>query len=338
MTAEKLPAPLVPAEVDLRDFQYMELDVQTLRDSKFAAEVEPEAFRAGVLLWCASWHQVPAASLPDNDKELSGLAGFGRVVKEWLKFKEEALALFVKCSDGRLYHRVISKKAVTAWESRLHHHYDRARDRLRKLNKSREAAGQPLLPEITFDQWNELRIAGGIPMEKADAAVGIPTETRKPSAGIPLDSSLKGKGNGKGDGTEMERNGDSLGSEAIASGAAAPGEQLPLVVVAVGEPLPSAAEMTRTELWRAGKSLLTHQGMPEKQCGSFVGKLVKSYGEEIVVDAIREAIVKNVVDAQTWLPKACGMRSTRSGAGQSADSLAASMRASLTKASQQDVA
>ena len=60
------PDPLVPAEVDLRDFKYMELDVQMLRDSRFAAEVEPEAFRAGLLLWCASWHQLPAASLPDK--------------------------------------------------------------------------------------------------------------------------------------------------------------------------------------------------------------------------------------------------------------------------------
>ena len=91
-----LPQPLTPADCDLRDFQYMELDVRRLRDSEFAAGATGEAFRAGVLLWCAAWHQVPAASLPDNDTELANLAGYGRVVKEWKKVREQALNGFVK--------------------------------------------------------------------------------------------------------------------------------------------------------------------------------------------------------------------------------------------------
>lgn len=41
------PAPLTAAEVDLRDFQYMELDVRVLRDSRFAAQVVGDAFHAG---------------------------------------------------------------------------------------------------------------------------------------------------------------------------------------------------------------------------------------------------------------------------------------------------
>lgn len=56
----ELPQPLVPAEVDLRDFATMPLAVQMLRDSRFVSEVKPEAFRAGVLLWCAAWRAVRA--------------------------------------------------------------------------------------------------------------------------------------------------------------------------------------------------------------------------------------------------------------------------------------
>lgn len=67
-------------------------------------------------------------------------------------------------------------------------------------------------------------------------------------------------------------------------------------------------ELTRAELWSAGKSLLTQQGMPEKQCGAFVGKLVKDFGEDIVVESVRAAIVQNVADARTWLVKACQAR------------------------------
>lgn len=62
-----------------------------LRDSKIVDEVSGDEFRAAVLLWCAAWHQVPAASLPDDDAQLAKFAGYGRVVKEWLKHKAGAL-------------------------------------------------------------------------------------------------------------------------------------------------------------------------------------------------------------------------------------------------------
>lgn len=184
----------------------MELDVQMLRDSRFAAEVDAEAFRAGVLLWCAAWHQVPAASLPNNDIELSNLAGFGRVVKEWKKVRDQALSSFVECSDGRLYHPTVAEKANAAWRAKLLHHFERAKDRLRKSNKARAVEGKPPLPEFTFEAWNEQRTRAGIPMEKAEAAAGIPTTTLLTSAGIPAENALKGNG----EGTERERNGDSL--------------------------------------------------------------------------------------------------------------------------------
>lgn len=201
-----LPDPLVPAEVDLRDFQYMELDVQMLRDSRFAAEVDAEAFRAGVLLWCAAWHQVPAGSLPNNDIELSNLAGYGRVVKEWKKVRAQALSSFVECSDGRLYHPIVAEKANAAWGSKLLHHFERAKDRLRKVNKARASENKQPLPELSFEVWNQQRIGGGIPMEKADASAGIPASDAATSAGIPPENVLRGNG----EGTERERNGDLL--------------------------------------------------------------------------------------------------------------------------------
>lgn len=78
MTELQLPEPLTPPDCDLRDFAFMPLDVARLRDSDLAIQIEAEEFRAAVLLWCASWHQVPAASLPDDDKALAALAGYGR--------------------------------------------------------------------------------------------------------------------------------------------------------------------------------------------------------------------------------------------------------------------
>lgn len=65
------------------------------------------------------------------------------------------------------------------------------------------------------------------------------------------------------------------------------------------------AELTKAELWTAGKSLLAAQGMPLAQCGSFVGKLVKDHGELIVVDAVRAAVVQRPADAAQYLVAAC---------------------------------
>jgi hypothetical protein len=111
--------PLVPAEVDLRNFHYMPLDVVRLRDSDLAGVEDAEVFRAAVLAWCAAWHQVPAASLPDDDAILARLTGYGRDLATWKRVREGgALRGFVRCSDGRLYHRVVAEKALEAWEKK----------------------------------------------------------------------------------------------------------------------------------------------------------------------------------------------------------------------------
>lgn len=111
--------PLTPADCDLRDFPHMQLDVLRLRDSDLAAVPDAEVFRAAVLSWCVAWHQVPAASLPDDDAALCRLLGYGRDIKTWQKIRAAgALRGYVTCSDGRLYHPVVAEKAVDAWQKK----------------------------------------------------------------------------------------------------------------------------------------------------------------------------------------------------------------------------
>jgi uncharacterized protein YdaU (DUF1376 family) len=87
-------------------------------------------------------------------------------------------------------------------------------------------------------------------------------------------------------------------SEAIASAAgAAAGEEK-------AEPK-SAADLTKAELWRAGKSMLREQGLPQEQCGTFVGALVKQYGDETVVAAVRAAVVTTPADVKEYLKATC---------------------------------
>ncbi len=108
------PAPLVPQGTNLRSFPFMPLDVTRLRESDLVAVATGEEFRAAVLLWCAAWHQIPAGSLPDDDKTLAYLGGFGRNTDGWSKCRAAAMRGFVLCNDSRFYHPVICEKVLEA--------------------------------------------------------------------------------------------------------------------------------------------------------------------------------------------------------------------------------
>jgi hypothetical protein len=110
--------PLTPAGLDLRDFDWMPLDVMRLRDSDLAVLATGDAFRAAVLLWCAAWHQVPAGSLPADNRLLANLAGYGRDLDGWASVKADAMRGFVECSDGRFYHPIVCEKAIEADDQR----------------------------------------------------------------------------------------------------------------------------------------------------------------------------------------------------------------------------
>lgn len=119
MADEALPEPLVPAEVDLRDFGFMPLEIERLRRSRawLYAKRQPECGFYMLNLWAASWHEVPAASLEDDDDVLASLAMCDE--KRWHKVRDIVLHGWVKCSDGRLYHPVVAEKAFDAWSKRM---------------------------------------------------------------------------------------------------------------------------------------------------------------------------------------------------------------------------
>jgi Protein of unknown function (DUF1376) len=192
-----LPFPLTPADCDLRDFQFMPLDVVRLRDSDSVSVSTAEEFRCAVLLWCAAWHQVPAASLPDDDRVLSKLAGYGRVVHEWNKVRVGAMRGWIKCSDGRMYHPVVAEKANESWGAKHRHAYEKLEDRVRKRNKKRAEIGLASLEIPDFETWVEQ----GFPLERELFPPEKPVTssgTPSPRGGIPEENALKGEGQGQG--------------------------------------------------------------------------------------------------------------------------------------------
>lgn len=201
--ADTLPDPLVPAEVDLRDFAFMPLDVRRLRDSSLITERAAEEIVAAVLLWSACWHQVPASSLPDDDKQLCQLAGYGRAVREFVRVRDGAMHRFIKCSDGRWYHPVVAEKAADGWNGKLKEEHKRACDRARKANKEKPDAQVPM---PSYPQLLSVRLIAGIPCWRYWDSIG----TAAHSSGPPPDSSgtappvlrksrLKGEGEGEGE-------------------------------------------------------------------------------------------------------------------------------------------
>lgn len=119
MSAE-LPAPPVPADVDLRGMAYMALFGDRLFKSTTWIAARPEARCATLqLYWHAFAHEVPAASLPDHERVLADHAGLS--LKVFRRVRDQALRGWVKCSDGRLYHPVLAEIANEAWAARVSH-------------------------------------------------------------------------------------------------------------------------------------------------------------------------------------------------------------------------
>lgn len=162
--------PLVPEEVDLRDFAFMPLDVVRLRDSDLGAVCSDAEIRAALWLWCAAWHQVPAGSIPDDDRVLALMAGFGRgdvALNQWLTVRDGALRGFVRCRDGRLYHVVIAEKAIEAWREKIEFRKRKEAFRQRQSDRARsrwDRHSQDTPPDDTqqcdtHDERNAARIA-----------------------------------------------------------------------------------------------------------------------------------------------------------------------------------
>lgn len=112
-------APLTPADCDLSDFDRMPLDIKRLGGSKFDAGLDDSAWRAGLNLWMSAWHARPAGSLDDDEEALCTAAGL-RDLKKWAKVRAKAMREhWVRCSDGRLYHKTLCELALESWLEKL---------------------------------------------------------------------------------------------------------------------------------------------------------------------------------------------------------------------------
>lgn len=109
----QLPAPLVPADVDLRDFPQVMVNARKWRDTYYFKS--GTAFVGAFTLMANSWHQVPAGSVPNDDRALSVLSGLGR---KWRHRRADILQYWVLCSDGRYYFPDLVPFAISGWKKK----------------------------------------------------------------------------------------------------------------------------------------------------------------------------------------------------------------------------
>jgi hypothetical protein len=196
----ELPEPLTPADCELQDFKFMPLDVARLRSSEQNSDVTPEANWAALLLWAASWHEVPCASIPDNDGWIAKACGYvsrGTTDPQWETVRAGALRKFVKCSDGRLYHPVVAEKAREAWAAKLEQRWRTECGRIKKHNDRHELKGLNAVPKPSYDEW----LAAGRPTGQPLPVPGDkkPSSKRVPRD-VPRETGSKGQGEGQGQG------------------------------------------------------------------------------------------------------------------------------------------
>lgn len=157
MSTINLPPPPISADMDLRSYGWMKLDLNKLYSSDLIHLANNEEFGAAVKLWCESMRQVPAGSLPDNDRILASMAGYKNRQRRWQKVREMALHGFSLCSDGRLYHPVLSEMVLAASSNRptqpqvsATDQRSKDRERLRRWREAQKAAKTQSETDKTF--------------------------------------------------------------------------------------------------------------------------------------------------------------------------------------------
>lgn len=188
-----MPA-LVPADVDLRDFAFMPLDVHRLLTSETWVLGSGDERAAAMTLWLTSWHQVPAGSLPENERMLERLAD----CKSWKKSKPHALRGWESGGDGRLYHPVVCEKALEAWLEKLAQRLSSGAGNAKRWGAEFDSTAL----EVRMQEARDLLITLN-PDSRAltkRKTSGLPKASRPDPDPIPSGSQEKGQGQGQGEG------------------------------------------------------------------------------------------------------------------------------------------
>lgn len=306
-------SPLVPKNADLRSYTWLKLDYARLFASEFFAMANDAEFRAAFILWCKSMQQIPAGSLPNNDKALAGWCG--KSLKQWAKIKDMALHGWQEADDGRLYHPVLAevvndilfktdakatsndqddketKKAMTNAERQAAHKARQKEKELALLAEKSNATGNGTSnEEVTLGNGN----SNGLGNESNATGNGQVTASNGNFV-----TSEGGKGGDLDLNLEKDLDLKTLNtSEDKSSGKTPETPSQAHDPVVTKDPFTTTA---RQVLWTVGVPLLQEFGQTEKAARQFLGQMVKLYGEDQVADAVTSARTTKPLDATAYI-------------------------------------
>lgn len=279
------PEPMTPADCDLRDFTWMPLDVVRLLDSEMFALSTGDEFKAAVALWCKAWSQLPAGSLPANERVLAHLSSAG---VRWAKVRDMALRGWVECSDGRLYHPVVSVKASEAWTNKLAQRARTEAARAARQKKSQKCGG-----------------GSGSNATETDTGDVTPPVSDSVTETVTFSVTENVTGSNRTEQTRTELLDSSLRSETP-----------PRVVTAEPppdpQPIPRPTD-ARSRLWAEGVPVLRGLiGKSEGQARALLGRLLRTAGDDcaVLLAVIHDAADLRPVDPVAWLTAAVQARSS----------------------------
>lgn len=260
--------PPYPADTRAKGWRF-ELDLERVMQSDTWALAAPELRPWLLMLWTVAWQQVPCGSMPSEEALIAARLGMKEAV--FKKSKTILMRGWKLANDGRLYHETITERVVEMLGRK-------EADRKRKAEY-----------RARMDAERKALESAGVPKLSHGTNVGQTEDINGTSKGQTSDSYRNDStGTGTGTGTGFIKT-ENL-SVPDGTGAEAPTD---------------SGSMTKDELWSAGKSLLEQSGMPAKQCGTFVGKLVKDYDAETVMDAVRRAVLERPADPASFLKATC---------------------------------
>lgn len=266
MTARE---PLVSADVDLRGYEFMPLYGDRLKKSQTWITADPAGKVAALELWWHAYaHEVPAGSLPDDDRLLADYAGFGVSVRAWLKVRPQAMRGWVMCSDGRLYHPFVAELVLEAWKGRQAHYLRTLKARIAALEKRLKSA------ESDAEKHHIEGLLNGLRQSLSQIPVTDPAS--------------------RSHRTGQERTGQDKGNTPPSGGA---GRQPDLDQ---GQDIdPIFGPMVQ---------FLIRKGVKESRSRRFIGLMRQGFGDELVAQVIREAERDDITDPVPWIHAALKAR------------------------------
>jgi len=127
-------APLSAPDCNLRGLEWMPTETVNILESDLFLQSTGDEFKAAMALIWKSWRQIPAGSLPNDDRSLAILSG----ASDWTSVRTMALHNWVLCSDGRLYHPVVAAKAMEALPHRQDFVEKKTADQQRKERERKD--------------------------------------------------------------------------------------------------------------------------------------------------------------------------------------------------------